>query len=176
MKTFKTFEEKEHTGVLSEFLENIKPHRIEAIYNKEYRYIAQIIWDDELNEKYGSKREGYERFKSEQPGYVTHSGEIDLRVWRDHNGEELGYMTETKLNSNESYKIINEQFHGALKKTKEILDVKDHEAFDYWLNNEVNSTFRGPNECISAIKRLQSIIERYNEDMEFRAYLDKIKG
>jgi hypothetical protein len=177
----KMFEDKKYTGPLGEFLENCKPHRIESIYNKEYRYIKQIIWDDELNEKFGSTREGYEKFKNDRsiPGNMSYGGEIDLRIRYDRDsGLPLGYMTETKLTSNESYKIMQEQFDNALKKTKEILDVKDEESFMYWLNNErppFGGWRRGANETISAIQHLEKIIKDYNEDEEFKSFLDKIK-
>jgi len=173
------FEEKEFNGPLGQYLENCKPHRTEAIFNKEYKYIKEIVWDDDLNEKHGSTREGYEQFKAENPGYISYGGEVDLRTWYDHNGEVLGYLTETKKTSNDNYVILKKQFEDAKDELYRILDVKDRENFNYWLEEEVplHTSFRlDTNNVIENICELENIITKYKEDEEFKNFLDKIKN
>jgi hypothetical protein len=177
----KKFEDLQYKGIFSEYLNNCKPHRVESIYNKQYRYIKEIIWDDERNEKYGNTRAGYDRFNQEDSlnGLMSYSGEIDLRVLNDRETKEpLLYMTETKCSSNESYMIIFEQYQHALNKLQELLEVTDTESLNYWLN-ECRPSFtnysRGANETISAIQSLEEIYNDYNEDEEFRSFIDKIK-
>lgn len=180
----KMFEEENYNGPLSEYIINALPHRVEAIYNKEYKYIKEIIWDTEAQEKFGSTREGYEKFQQDEnyPGGMSYGGCIDLRVRTDREGNILGYMTESKRTSNDNYKHMVKQFNDAKTKTFEILEVKDIKAFNYWLEEYASGLFgfsrAGANETISAIQELEEIITRYNdpEEHEFRQFLDKIKN
>ena len=181
----KLFEDREYNGVLGEYLENCKKYRVEAIYNTEYRYIKEIIWDTEAQEKFGSDRAGYEKFKADKdyPGNLSYSGEIDLRIRYDkENGSPLGYITESKRTSNDNYKHMLKQLEGAKAKMFEILGVKDTEIFNYWLEEYVGDLFgfsrKGANETIYAIEKLEEIITKYNdpEEKEFKQFLDKIKG
>lgn len=173
----KMFEDKEFNGPLKDFLDSCKPHRVESIYNKEYKYIKEIIWDEEKNNKYGNTRKGYDSYKQEIEGTASYSGEIELRVTKK-DGQIVGYFTETKLSSNEHLNLIFVQYQLALEKTKEILKVKDKNSFMYWLTNErppFGGFKMGTNEIVGAIQNLESIIRDYNEDEEFKRYLDKIK-
>jgi hypothetical protein len=161
--------EKENTGPLKEHIENCEADRIEAIYNKQYRYIKEIIWDTEAEEKYGTDRAGYEKFKQDTKGYSTYSGEIFLR-------EVDGvYFTEEKLSYNKKLSAMYKEKDKALEKTKEILGVKDNEAFEYWINNNIPHSFTtGANEVISYINSLEELISKYNEDEEFKHFFDKV--
>jgi len=179
------FKEENYNGPLREYIINALPYRVEAIYNTEYRYIKEIIWDTEAQEKFGSGREGYEKFKQDKsyPGNLSYSGEIDLRIRYDReNGLLLGYITESKRTSNDNYKHMVKQFEDAKEKMFEILGVKDTEAFNYWLEEYTGGLFgfsrKGANETISAIETLEGIITKYNdpEEQEFKQFLDKIKA
>jgi len=157
---------------LQKYKDMYKPHKLEAIYNKEYRYIKEIIWDDELNKTLGNTRGGYEKYNK---GYVSFSGETSLRtVTKDK--EIIGYITETNLTSNVKWSLFREFYVLAKKETYKILEVKDIETFDYWLENSGNSLDnRDYNSYIMAIDSLESIINDYKEDKTFRKFIDKIK-
>lgn len=176
MGLLKKFEDREFNGPLAEYINNCKPHRVEAIYDTEYRYIKEIVYDEEKQSRYGSSREGYERYKRDMEGYASYSGELDLRVQKSREGEVLGYFTESKLTSNESYKIMMQQYDMALSETKKILGVNDDEAFMFWLETEFSWGFRnGANEIISGIEKLEGIIARYESDHDFKRFIDKVK-
>jgi|SaaInl8_200m_RNA_FD_contig_81_619839_length_10764_multi_4_in_0_out_0_8 hypothetical protein len=173
------FEDKTFTGPLAEFLENCKPHRVEAIYNTDYRYIKEIIYDTEAEERYGRSRAGYEQYGLENPGSMSFSGEIDLRIRTDIDGNVLGCMTETKRTNNDNFTHMVKQYDDAKAELIKLLDVKDIENFNYWLEEAAPfrvSTRMGANETISAIEDLELIYETYNEDEDFKKFLDKIKG
>lgn len=151
--------------------------------NTEHKYIKEIIWDTEAQEKFGSTREGYERFKMDKdyPGSMSFSGEIDLRIRTDREGNVLGYMTESKRTNNDNFNHMLEQYNLARAKLMEILEVKDKENFEYWLEEEAPfrvSMRMGANETISAIESLERIINKYNDpdEVEFKSFIDKIKG
>lgn len=171
------FEDVIFNGPLSQYLENCKKHRIESIYNIEYRYIKEIIWDDEANNKFGNDRTGYEKFKNDfnYPGDLTYSGLVDLRVRIDKEGNALGYITETKLTYNESYNIMYSQYSQAKEKLYEILEIKNRETFDYWFNNYSYVNLKSGNDIIYSIKSLEEIIVKYNEEEEFKKFIDAIK-
>jgi len=176
------FEDKEFSGPLAEFLENCKPHRVEAIYNTEYKYIKEIIWDTEAQDKFGSTREGYEKFQkdTDYPGGMSYSGQIDLRIRTNREGEVLGYMTESKRTNNDNFDHMLEQYNLAREKLYEILEVKDKETFNYWLEEEAPfmiSMRMGANETITAIENLENIVIKYNDEdhIDFKQFIDKIK-
>jgi hypothetical protein len=172
------FEEKEFTGPLAEYLNACKPHRVEAIYNSQYRYVKEIVYDEDMEKAYGDTREGYNQFRRDVKCSVSHAGEVSLRDVRDAKGELTGYITETKLTSNEGWNLMYEQYESALEKTKELLGVEDEKNFQYWMDNsgECHISTAGANEIVNSIKSLEGIIEDYQEDEDFRRYLDKIKG
>jgi len=158
---------------LKKYIEMFEPHKLEAIYNKEYRYIKEIIWDDELNSTLGSTRKGYEKFDK---GLVSYSGEVSLRTVTKE-GNIVGYITETNLTSNVKSSMFREFYQMAKEETYRILDVKDKESFDYWLEDSGKGiSFEGFNHYINGIKSLENVIEEYIEDEDFRRFLDKIKG
>jgi len=170
------FEDEKHTGPLKEFLEECKEHRIEAIYNYDYRYIKEIIYDDELEKKYGNSRTGYEKFKNNEPGNMSYSGEVSLRTRVDKDDNILGYMTERKLNNNDKLNTIFEIYKNAEIRFREILKITSPETFDYWFYNlGWTDEHLDVNNLINKIKRLERILFDYNEDMEFRNFINKIK-
>ena len=168
------FEDKNFTGVFAEYLNNCKPYRIEAIYNAEFRYIKEIIWDTEAEEKFGKTREGYKKFKNDEEYQCNVSiNDVYLRTRHDRYGNILGYITETKRTSNDDYNIVYKQYEDAKEKLMELLNVKDKETFLYWLDSET-SVGTCVNGIISSIQNLESIYKEYNEDEEFKRFFDKI--
>lgn len=164
------------TKYLQEFIDNCQKERIEAIYNAEYKYIKEIIWDDEKNNQYGTTREGYENFKQDNNGSISHSHEIYLRENKDIKTKEtLGYLIESKRTSNDNYNIMYDNFKKAKEKFIEMLEVEDTEAFEYWLESYTSIYLAKANEIINSIKTLDNILIKYNEDKEFKRFIDKIK-
>jgi hypothetical protein len=178
----KKFEDKKYTGPLGEFLENCKPHRIEAIYNTKYTYVKEIIYDTELQELYGDSRDGYDKFKNRKLDTTTatdisHGGVLDLRILTQ-DGKESGAVIETKRTSNDNYNQMFIQYQLAKLKLLEILEIKDSGSFLYWYEENYsgfNFSRGGANETITAIERLENIIIKYNNEEEFKEFIDKIK-
>ena len=168
------FKNTTYSGKLGEFLNKIENHRTEAIYNKEYRYIKQIIYDDELQEKYGSTREGYERYKRDLSGYASYSGEIDLRVQTDRDGVILGYFTEAKKKVNDPLSEIEKIYEDAKQEFFNILGCTDTEALEYWLSDKIHINPMEANSYLYGVKKLEIILKDYEEDEEFKVFLDKL--
>ena len=79
-------------SIFKQYLTLVDNHRVEAIYNNSYRYIKDIIWDDEKNIKYGNTRKGYDKYKSESKGYMSFSGEVSLRYGTTLKNHFLSYL------------------------------------------------------------------------------------
>ena len=166
----------QYKGLLAEFLENCRIHRVEAIYNYEYRYIKEIIYDDEFNEKFGSTREGYENWKKEKtPGGISFSGEVSLRTVTDKD-KIIGYVSESKRRENTSYMEMKKQFEEAYSKMCEIINVKDKSSFDYWFESSgYKHNITEANKFILAIEKLEELIFIYDNNSKFKKLIDKIK-
>lgn len=179
----KKFEDIENTGPLAKFLDACKPHRIEAIYNTEYRFIKEIVWDTEAEEKFGTDRAAYEAWSKTDKGYergaldMSYSGKVDLRVLTERSsGKPVAYVTETKLDRNKSQELMHQQFELAKEEVYKILNVANLSSFNYWFEEQNIYDWRGgANEIISSIEHLELIIKKYNKDEEFRSFIDKIK-
>jgi len=176
-------EKEKYNGPLKEYILNASHYRNNASYNKEYKYIKEIIWDNEAQEKFGNTRDGYEKFRNDEsyPGGISYSGEIDLRIRTDvETGDVLGYLTESKKTMNDDFEHMIKQFEDAKAKTFEILGVKDVETFNFWLEEYAGGIFgfsrSGANETIIAIETLESIIIEYDKSKKFKKFIDKIKG
>lgn len=174
----KMHEKQEFNGPLGKFLEETKQYRIPSIYNYEYRYIKEIIWDTEKQELYGSERAGYEKYKQDNlRTNVSFSCVHSLRTCTLDN-EIQGYIVESKKSTNENFNELYNIYNKARTELYTILDVKDKESFDYYIDEHViTSEFNlSENSIISRIKTLEKLIKEYNEDEYFKKVLDKIKG
>ena len=169
------FEDRTFNGPLKKYLEECKIHRKESIYNKEYRYIKEIIWDDELQAKFGKTREGYDKYKNDYSikGHVAYGGFNDLREITDDN-KIIGYLLETKKSNNESYTELIKILNNAKQATINLLNIKDLVAFDYYLDTRGFNYYNSTNELIGKIEKLEEIIDDYNNEEDFKLYLDKI--
>ena len=170
------FENKSFKGPLKDYLEECKKYRIESIYNRKYRYIKKIIFDTELENKFGNTRMGYEKYKNDYSiiGNVAFGGYNDLREITDDKNNIIGYILETKLSKNEHFNKIIKIVKKAKEKTIEILKVTDVKSFNYYLNEIGFNIYNDTNSLIDKIKKLENIIEDYQTDKDFKLYLDKI--
>lgn len=166
----------ENLNPFQEYLDKAKENKIESIYNYEYKYIKEIIWDTEKQLKFGNKREGYERFNTKDKS-VSYSGVSSLRTVTDsaNNSPVIGYVLETRLTQNDAYLRMKEQYDLAKNKLYKILEVKDTESFDYWFEQIIGYP-SSENSILSHIREFGNILEQYANDDEFRKFLDKIKG
>ena len=161
-------------SIFKQYLTLVDNHRVEAIYNNSYRYIKDIIWDDEKNIKYGNTRKGYDKYKSESKGYMSFSGEVSLRVETDKDNNILGYMIEEKKQINEPLLEIYKIWDDSKKSFFELLGASDPSLLEYWLDDKINVDIRCPNSFKGAIKELYDIIEEYNLNSDLKRFLDKL--
>lgn len=163
-------------SVFKPFLDECHKHRIGAIYDVNYRYIKEIIWDDETQDKYGVTREGYEKYKDEHTGQYSYSGMASLREVKHDSGETTYFIEEKRpVNSELSY-IIN-QYELAKAKLFEVLEVKDIKTFEIFLTEYKDLYFtKDVNTIISNIKGFENFLSEYNNDADFKRVIDKIKG
>lgn len=166
---------------LNEILEQMNEVRVEAIYNKEYRYIKEIVWDDEANKKYGTSREGYEQYQKDNTNlYATFTNIESLRRMqtRDANKTDVKYFIEAKREVNTQLGQMFDLYNKARAELVKILNVKDEEAFNYYIDEHVigSGDFRlGANELKSRVTRLIQFVDDYNNDEYLKRVIDKIK-
>jgi len=153
------------------------------IYNYKYQYFTAtphgMRSDDEKNHKYGTKRDGYEQLRLDEKNIsVSHAGVVSLRTItdRDRNNAVIGYITEEKLSDSgwkdEISKLADECFNELCSE----LDVKDEESFRYFLFNDLGLFKDYELELQSKLDKMVHVYNEYNNDEEFRAFIDKIIG
>lgn len=172
----KKFEEREFNGALAEYLEECKQHRIKSIYNYEYRYIKEIIYDTEKEERYGTERDGYEQYKKETKGSLSYGGEVSLRT-NTTDGEIDGYVSEEKLKENINLNKMKDILSRAKQHLMNTLMVKDIGSFEYWLAT-LDTGMMADNKSVNGITAMiefyEWIIEAYQGDKDYKKYVDKI--
>ena len=155
----------------------------ELIYNYDYAYYDliedSIVPNEKLNEKYGNSRKGYELFGKDNNEYgVGYSGQVSLReLYLRGTNEVVGYITETKKPSRPFIQEAESLYEEAFNKLVELLDVKDEENLNYYINDNNSFDFLSKdraNEFTSKIYFLIETLEQYNNDEEFRKFFDKI--
>jgi hypothetical protein len=144
-----------------------------AIYNYEYSYLDENMQN--LN-KTDSSREGFELFKSRLPkGYkIEHSGVISLRPVTNE-GQIISYVMETTKQVNTQWNILHETYKLAYVDFKEVLEVKDHNTFDYWFEDRYGTPFEVTS-FVHAVEKLKSLVKEYKDDEDFKALVDKVKS
>jgi len=172
----------------------MKNLRKETIYNYKYLYYdgdeTSMTLNTEMCEKYGNDRPGYERFKNEPSvvnGSTTQPGEVDIAYGGyvsvralTHRGTKkvFGYITEEKLSYSPHRDKARELYDEALKSIKNVLGVRDEKSFQFYLDDKISfdymSSRDGVDDYDNAFDRLQEIVLEYNDDEEFKAFLDKI--
>lgn len=161
-------------SVLKYLLTGAEANRKEAIYDYTYSYIKEIIFDDVANEHYGNTRTGYEKFNSNEKS-VSYSGENSLRTVTV-DSEIVGYVLETKRKVNEPLLDMKKSYDDAKEEVLRLLEVKDREAFLYWLDERYYVDPFQANSYTSGIKDLIMLVADYQEDEDLRKLIDKIKG
>jgi len=154
----------------------------ENIYNYKYTYYVKtpngMRLDDERNHKYGDVRDGYEQFKQEKTNTNTdHGGRVSLREVYDRDTKRVvGYITEEKL-SDESWKDeIRDLVEQCFERLCETLEVKDVENFSYFVFNDLGFEKDYKLELRTKLDKMVHVYNEYNDDDEYRAFVDKIKG
>jgi len=155
----------------------------DTLKNYEYKYYNKTSMGMELNEDantyFGNNRAGYEYFKQENPDSTVDYANTSLRTVYDSVSKKItGYITEKTLSctpqKDEARKIFNLQ----LQEVINYLDVKDEAAFMFYINAEMESSdFNTSVDYYkSKVSYLVDLIQEYNEDEEFRYFINKIKG
>jgi len=177
----KMFEDKKFNGAMASFLTECQDHRIPSIYNTKYRYVKEIIYDTAAEEKYGTSRAGYDEWKNtkkyDQSTSLGYSGVTSVRTLSDYKtGEALEYILETKETTNDSLTKMLNILEKAEEEFYKILKVTSFDTFNFWFSDQYDMMGRlEANGIISRIEKLESIIRDYNEDEEFRDFINKIK-
>lgn len=159
---------------MKQFIEMIESHRKEAIYNYSYKYIKEIIWDEEKNEKYGDSRVGYEIFSSTS-GRVEFSGVNSLRCEFDKDNNVKSYILETKKEVNDPLMEIIDIYNSAVDYFCNKVGSTDSKILRWWIDSNIEVNPREVNSYLSAVKELNSYLIDYEIYEDFRLFIDKIK-
>jgi len=168
---------------LEKLLKDIKEIYKKDAWNYRYQYFTKsgkdIIYDEKFNDIFGSDRSGYEKYKSENlDSYIEVSGKVSLREVKDSiSRETIGYITEEKLPGEGSIQRAREIYEETFNIVREILKVKDNESFMFYvIQNEPKYDFKPSiNEYIQRTEWLVELVRDYENDEEFRHFLNKIK-
>jgi hypothetical protein len=167
---------------LQDYRNKIKSIRKKNIYNYNYEYWKgndnKIHKDGMSNLAFGNTREGYEKYKQENPdSIVDYGGVVSLRKVTDSvSGKTIGYITETKLSDIPHITKAEKYMDEAIECIKKELGVKDEKSFMYYLEREVRvqDFHRSIDNILHEIESLECILEDYKEDEEFKDFFDKI--
>lgn len=139
--------------------------------------------DTVTNEKYGSRRDDYEKWRDDHPLYqVSYSDQVSLRYIVDTTRKiVVGYVTEEKISGEAWKKDIETIVEKCFETLCEELNVNDIETFKYFVfNNEFLSTsYEMKDYDYDLERKLEMMVltyEYYNDDEEYRNLIDKIKG
>ncbi len=166
-------------------LENIKKDinniRKKTIYNYKYEYWMgnekNLTNDNHKNKIYGEDRKGYEQFKNDFKGDIGYGGYISFRGL-EKDGELVGCILERKISNNPHVDAAKGLYDQALQETIDILDVKDKISFDYYVREHILEMgySNSVDNYSRAVERLIELVENFNEDPEFKTYINKIIG
>jgi len=171
---------------IGKLLDKADKIKYDKIYNYEYSYFLKtpkgMVSDTETNHKYGNTREGYEKWKNDNPDLgMSYSGVVSVREMYkiDNQSDIVGYMFERKLPDKPWLDEIDKLFDEAWQEFCTELDVSDFDSVEYFLFTDISSDWRNTGEDrISKFKILLSTIEKYNDpdETDFKKLFDKIKG
>lgn len=170
-----------YNGVLGEYLKECDLQDREPIYSFRYKYIKEIVWDDEKNIKYGDSRDGYEKFKHSNE-YIrkdtSDSFYVVLKETEDKvTRESTGYTIETKSINLKNQDKLKELVSNAQLECMSLLGIKSP-SFLFWLNGYSGYGGTYINSIDAArhkIKFLIGIIEDYAVQEDFKDFIDKFK-
>lgn len=174
----------EPTNEIDWFQKKANKIEYDNIYNYKYTYWVAtpngMRLDDERNHKYGDNRDGYETWQKEEPqGWIaSYSGVTSLRTITDRNNDNrvVGYITEEKLSDEPWKKEIVNLVHDCFERLCEELEVKDRGNFEYFVFNDLGFEKDYKLELRTKLDKMVHVYNEYQEDEEYRAFVDKIKG
>jgi len=154
---------------LNDYKKNLKYTYLNLI-NKDRMHFEE---SEELREKYGIDRDGFERFKNEYDVDIPSSS---LRYVKDSNGNIINLVIETST-KNDNNKEIEELVNEAKEYVYNKLDIKDSESFEFYIENHF-ITFKDFNDnyYINYLNALEELLSSYEEDEDFRNFINKIKA
>jgi hypothetical protein len=166
---------------LNKYKEKLKKIKQKNLVNYEYEYWSgndyKMEKNDMANIVYGNTREGYEKYKRENPDSCIDYADTSLRKVIDKvSNKTIGYITEKKLSSNPYIDEVEKIYKDALEYTKKHLKVEDEDSFMYYvLNNiEIQDFRRELDNFVTQINRLDELIYKYETDEEFKRFFNKI--
>jgi len=167
---------------LKHFLNENNVIRTKKNYDYDYDYYLcvddVIVLNKKSNTKYGSSRDGYERWKREnQTSQVGYAGDISAREIIDRNTKKTqGYIFEKKRFSTEYQEKQDEIFDCAWKYFCELFEIKDEKAIEFFILQDVELAWTQSEQTGFKIRALIEAYTNYNEDELYRYVFDKIKG
>lgn len=170
-------------NVIDYYLKQAEKIKRNNIYNYAYTYCIKtpkgMILNDPLNHEYGRSRDGFERWKDENPElHASHNGTVTLRPikYRTDPDRIIGYILEEKLSDfpwhNEILTLVDECFD----KLCEELDVDDKTTFRYFVFKDAMGYEDYADELHEKLRMMVAVFEDYQRDEEYRKLVDKIKG
>ena len=184
-----TYQQNEKLGELENLQAELKAIKKELIYNYNYSYFdtniagskeGAIVPNENLNEKFGPSRKGYELFRNEFDELrVGYGGVVSLREITLRDSDELvGYVVEEKQPTRPYIQQADDIYDDVLFGFKELLEVKDEESLDFYINENGPGYDLHEKDNVSLQARkvafLMDIIHEYNEDESFMRFFDKI--
>jgi hypothetical protein len=165
------------------YLQAAKSIHKDTLQNYEYVYYNKtpngMEYNNDVNEYFGNTREGYEKFRQENPDSFVDYATTSLRPVRDNVTKNvIGYITEKTLSCTPMRDEAKKLYKLQLQEVIDYLEVKDINSFMFYVDtNSENGSFGNDTSLyISKISYLVDLIEEYEEDEEFKSFIDKIKG
>lgn len=175
--------------LVKKLLKDLQGLSNKTIYNYDYKYYDLkmssqgdiLVPNEDANEKFGNSRKGYELFKKEhrEDLSIGYSGEISLRdVYIRDTNEVIGYVQEKKKSMRPYVEKAQEIYEEIYNNIVKELCVKDINTFNYFIEKDGPGYDLFEKDPIILIKSKASylieLLENYNDDEDFREFLDKI--
>lgn len=166
-----------------EILARVKELNKKIAYHYKYSYFnmnagRETTVNKELSEKYGETRDGYEAFRSDILSSVTFTGDIAFREVTIQGEKEPKYVIlEEKVNVDNYYSDLVTIYNELKAKVINFLNVQDEDMFEWYISEyrTPGSVIFNSKESVSKnIECLFDLIEEYQDNPEFKKYLDKI--
>lgn len=152
-------------------------------FNYTYEYYKKtpngMLKDTEFNHEYGDTRKGFEKWKEDNDNLYANVAKTSIReIINRTTGSLIGFVFETK----ESHESWIFEVHELIDKAFEIfcadLEVKDKEAVEMYLFDNVGISFHRHETLFQKFNIMQTTYEKYNDPDEesFRKVFDKIKN
>lgn len=166
---FKTF-------TAGKYLQAIAENKLEATYLRTYEYFdigsgGSLVPDAVVNSTFGNSRKGYEdrikTLRNHNNGAISvdHAGVKSLRyVYLD--GKPIEAIVETKEQTNSARGVVINIWKQAYTDFKEVLQVEDHKAFDFWYESLHGIPHFDIQQFISSINKMEEFIGDYFDDTD----------